>query len=85
MATLAAGQIRHLYACRSTGGAGRVRAAGVAAAAMGVGALILPPLRGALQLAPVGLGDLALAAGVGVAINRGVCSLPRLQVARQHP
>ncbi|MDB4896068.1 MAG: ATPase, partial [Firmicutes bacterium] len=71
VATLAAAQVRHLYVCRSSSGAGQVRTAGAAAAAMSLGALLVPPLRGALQLAPLGVGELALAAGIGVAANKG--------------
>jgi hypothetical protein len=38
---------------------------------MSLSALLVPPLRGALQLAPLGVGELALATGIGMAANKG--------------
>lgn len=67
MVTLAASQIRHLRAVRSRGDATQVRRAGLAAAALTLGAVYLPPLRRPLQLMPLGVTQLALAAGVGMA------------------
>ncbi len=62
LATLAAGQVRQLLAAQTPQRAGRVGPATAAATALTLGATCLPPLRGALQLAPLGLGELSAAA-----------------------
>lgn len=68
MATLTAAQVRHLHACRSPAASPQVRTAGAVAVLLGLSAFYFPPLRQALQLAPPGPGDLALAAGATLAM-----------------
>lgn len=68
VATLAAGQVRHLFACRSRVGSPQIRTAGWIAAGLSLSALYLPPLRSALQLAPPGVGGLALATGAAMVV-----------------
>lgn len=68
MVTLASGQIRQLFACRSRGRTPQVARAGKLAAGLTLAALYLPPLQNSLGLAPLGLGDLALATGTALAL-----------------
>lgn len=67
MATLAAGQVRHLLACRSRVGSPQIRTAGWIAAGLSLSALYLPPLRNALQFTSPGPAGLAVATGVALA------------------
>lgn len=71
MVTLAAGQLRNLFACRSPGHNPQVRKAGTLAATLTLAAIYLPPLRGPLQFAPVGLGELAFATATALAASGG--------------
>ena len=57
MVSLVSAQVRQLQGHSS----GAVRKAGAATAALTLAAVYLPPLRGALGLAPLGAGELALA------------------------